>query len=373
MKTQPTTLVLALATALGTLAVSPVHALVMTTASVAFTGTNSVKDLEGGGSTTFLNAPLGTSSISQFNAATGVLMGATLNLTSTRTPTITVTAAANSGAPNDGNRTTSGTGNSIATLSAPGVNNAFGTILASGSCTGKQKTVGCTNTTSPGVTSANANLAVGAAGLSSYVGGSTITATRTSTLTATQSNLNTFFGEESTTYGVTWAGTIGATYDYKLHAAPSFDGSTQLTLDLDFGTVVLGSMTDMGFSIFNAAGDRVGLDLDSILASGDTSQLSTNLPGSFAGLGAGSDLGYLASFNASSLGPLAAAYILSFSDADVGEAASRLGGYTLTLNLTGNVVKPQTIGGPAGVPEPGMLALLGVGLFGLGMSRRKRH
>ena len=63
---------------------------------------------------------------------------------------------------------------------------------------------------------------------------------------------------------------------------------TQFTLDLDFGDLHQGdAASDLAFSIFNAAGDRVGLDLDSILGSGDKTQFFTTLT-TFRGLGAGS-------------------------------------------------------------------------------------
>jgi len=365
MKFQPTPLALALAAALGTAVVLPAQALQITTSATGFDNSASVTDAEGGSATTINNASLGSVSLDQFDSTVGVLMGTTLNLTSTRTQTITVTAVG-SGKSSD-NQTTTGTGSSDANISAAGVNSTFSTISANGSCTGT-KAAGCTSTTSPAATTTNASL-VAAGSLDSYVGGGTVLATLTApTLTATQ-GVGAFPGAESTTYSVKWEGDVSATYDYLLHAKGSFDGTSQLTLDLDFGTFYLGDpATDLGFSIFNASGDRVGLDLDSILGSGDTTKLFTNL-GLFAGLGAGSSKTFLASFDTSSLGLFSASYTLGLSDADVGASSSRFNNYSLTLNLKGEVRERQS----NGIPEPGILGLLGIGLLGLAMGRRQRR
>jgi hypothetical protein len=183
-------------------------------------------------------------------------------------------------------------------------------------------------------------------------------------MSVTASNSN--YTSTSATYTLAWGGKLTASYDYLLHSGPSFDGSTtQLTLDLDLGTFVVGDSASLGFDVFNLTGDRVGLDLDGIQGSGDTSALTTDLA-AFLGLAAGASNGYLAFLDTSAEGAFAATYILSLSDADVGAASSR-SNYFLTLNLTGNVVAPTA------VPEPATLTLLGLGLLGLGWRHRRSH
>lgn len=148
-----------------------------------------------------------------------------------------------------------------------------------------------------------------------------------------------------------------------------------LTLDLDFGTVFLGDVADMDFSIYNLAPvtgspiDRVGLDLDTF--DPFPVPFSFNLS-TFYGLASGSNNIYTASMNTSTLGEFKATYHLYFSDEDVGASSSRFSYqdhplmFQLTLNLSGRVE-------PIPVPEPGALTLLGIGLLGLPFARRRRR
>jgi hypothetical protein len=370
MKLQPTPLAMALAAALGSLAALPASAaLTTTTASVAFSNSASVTDPEGGAATTNDGASLGSSLIQQFDANLGVLLGTTLNLSSTRTQTITVAATGDSKAKSSA--TTTGSGSSTAALSAPGVvDGALGSISANGSCSGT-KQAGCSSTTSPAATPTDLSAAVAAASLDSYVGASTVLVTRSSPQLSATQGAGQFPGAESTKYSVTWAGSLSAEYEYLMHAAASFDGASQLSLDLDFGSVVQGSsVAPLDFSLFNAAGERVGLDLDGITPTGDSGVLSTDLA-LFGALGAGASQGFQAYFDTSTLGSYSASYALSLSDANVGAAASRFSGFSLTLNLSGTVIAQQQP--PTnGVPEPAMLGLVGVGLLGLGIGRRRR-
>ena len=125
MKIRFSTLALAVATTLGTLGALPAQALQITTSSVNFTGSASVTDTQGGGSTSNSNANLGTSPLTQFDSSLGVLTGTTLNLTSTRTQTTLVTSTNGANTGGDDNVTSNGTGTSNARLVAPGVNKLF--------------------------------------------------------------------------------------------------------------------------------------------------------------------------------------------------------------------------------------------------------
>jgi hypothetical protein len=248
------------------------------------------------------------------------------------------------------------------------LSNTFSSLTQADTCAEKIKS-DCTGTASSSSSDTNWVGSVSSAGLNGFVGTGSISVTReAATLTARQVN-DAFTGVESTTSTVTWAGSLSATYEYLLHADPTFGvGGSSLTLD--FGSVVQGaSVKPQGFSIVNAAGDRVDLDLDGFSSTGDVSQLFADLAGFSGTLAAGSSAGFFASFDTTSLGSFMSSYTLNLSDADVGAASSRAS-YTMTLNLKGNVVAArQAVSND--VPEPGMLALASIGLLGLALTRRR--
>lgn len=127
-------------------------------------------------------------------------------------------------------------------------------------------------------------------------------------------------------------------FDVLDHATPSFaSAASQESLSFDFGSVAAGAAASpFSFEIFNVENSvdfTAALDLDSIVGSGDTSILSTDLS-EFSELQAGQNNGFTADFDTSVVGGFSATYLLSFSDQDLpGEAA--LG--NLTLMLTGEV------------------------------------
>ncbi len=134
-------------------------------------------------------------------------------------------------------------------------------------------------------------------------------------------------------------GILGQTVNVDVldHAEASFaSGTDQDLLTIDFGSVSIGDVAEVGFDIFNlqqTLGYTADLDLDAILGSVDTDVLTTNL-GSFAGLAAGSPNSFIASFDTSTAGSYSATYTITLSDEDIlGEASQQL-----SLQLIGTVL-----------------------------------
>ena len=132
----------------------------------------------------------------------------------------------------------------------------------------------------------------------------------------------------SATATLAWSGNLTATYTYIDHAYASFNDALAYNdeLTLDFGSVQKGSLVSpLGFDIFNLEGESTGLDFTGISASsGDTSTLTTDLPGSFQDLAAGDFLSFLAFFDTSNAGSFNARYTLNFRDTiGIGASGSR--------------------------------------------------
>lgn len=359
------------------LAVSGVSqaALTTTTGPIAFSGSAQVTATGGQvASATNSNngAAIANIALSQFNASNGVLTGVNLQLDSNRIQVIDGFGNKNNGP----GRTVSGSGTSNALLSASGVTANFapdltqagtGCDLAHGptgsvSCSwGPDTADAVTTDTTVGADEQNLNDYVGAGSVNASLSLPTLSATSTMSATMGQPGSG-----SNATYTVDWSGTLQADYSYLLHALASFDGSSEInSLALDFGNVAQNSIASLNFGLFNLANaDRIGLDLDGVIGSGDTGAFDTGLI-AFADLAQSGSQSFIANLLTANTGAFSAQYLLNLSDADLGASSTR-GNYQLTLNLTGNVVA-------APVPVPGAIWLFGSALLGLlSVNRRKQ-
>ena len=189
-----------------------------------------------------------------------------------------------------------------------------------------------------------------------------------STAPGSADSLTSFLGSQ--TPDAAGSFTHSLAYTYAPHAIASFE-SGQTTTTWRFPVagnveVELGDLFTLDLNIFNLGLiGGVGLDLDGFKPKSGSGLSMTDLE-LFEGLERGASRNVTASFRADELGSHEMMFLLLLSDEDVGFATSR-GSYELELTVFANVVDN---GNGNTVPEPGVLALLGIGLFGLAVRRR---
>jgi len=316
-----------------------------------------------------------TPTLGQFNAATGVLTGATLQLNSTRTATVSGTASKSMGPSRTANFNATVPASGGSTFAATGITTqTFGTIAANTSCSlsmGMGSSCAPTTGTSGAQTTNTTAQSVTAGSLNNYVGSSNVSGINLSSNLSSNISGTSTLSAGSANAALTWAGSVTANYTYLLHADASFNGSSDLnSLTLDFGTVFQNSAaTNLAFSIFNLAdSNRISLDLDSVVGSGNTSVFNDGLA-SFLSLAQGSSNIFNASLLTSTVGTFSAQYLINLSDADIGASSTRQN-QQLTLNLVGNVAAIDNV---AAVPVPASVWLFNSALLGLlGLMRRKQ-
>jgi hypothetical protein len=377
-------LLLASAAALAFLAASPASAtLIQTQGPVAFSGSDFITVTRNGGpgsASGSKSSTYATNSLPQFNTSNGVLTGAKVTVTGSRSQTANISASGGLKHAQDAHLSATGTN---ANFSAPGISYSFNNDFDISGNAGRCKEDGvpflCPRTVGPIVKLTSGSASTN--NLNAYAGNGNISVSVSGDLGATalidptaHTGGNAPYTTASVTNTINWSGTMSVEYDYLAHANPSFSAITdQDILNLDFGTVLQGSGPySQNFALTNLwstliASDTVGLDLDSI--TGPNSPFSLTGGGIFSNLGAGLTSGLFGlSFDTTNIGDFTDQILLSLSDYDAGVGMAN---YLLTINLHGIVEQPEPP--TPSVPEPATLALLATGLLAMGGINRRKH
>lgn len=197
---------------------------------VSFSDSISITDTKAStGANSDANALYGTNSFTAFDPNLGVLTRTIVDIASSRTHSITGTRIGSSG-------TATGSGNSAPRLELPSGTSTFSSSSLSSSCNGTSVPCPYDRT----VTASGINTSIDITDpvtLNAYVGaGSSFNISRVASISATSGGTAT---NSTTTYSVTWSGEITTSFEYLLHAAPSFAADSDLqALTLDFGSVL---------------------------------------------------------------------------------------------------------------------------------------
>lgn len=305
--------------------------------------------------------------LSKFDAATGILMGARVNVNIPYTVSLVVTG------PGSGSRTVDATSSVSASVSfGGGLLNTPVFALAEG-CNGGDCANASSNNTITQTGTLSGSVAATAGNLATFLNSdpgsmslSTVVNAANTSITATGAGLTTARATTTVVAGNLVAGNnnYSLVYDYLKFSSPSFtSGSVTTSQPLDFGTVSnRGGPVNLNFSLFNLGDiNTAGVELYQINGPGNAMFSTSASP--FLNLAAGQSNVFSMTLNPLNLGFANGVYTFLMRDHAPGGAGIRQ--YELTLNLIANVFDP--------VPEPAswLTMMLGFGLTGAIARRRK--
>jgi hypothetical protein len=366
---------LTMVSASAAMAVTPLTTTVSTTA-VAANSAALTASTTGVSTTKTVNGTVAASNVTvgQFNTATGILVGATVNVNTAVNSTVVVTGTV----PANGNgRRVDASTSLTGTVSTAGVT--FGStptpLAVTHFCSGNNCTASASNQTRSVAGTIVGTSAVPLANLSAYAGTGTVAFTRSATgsstaTTSTNASVGTADGLFTFGGATTASNVYSISYDYVNFANPSFNGlTTQTALTLDFGSLHLNSgPVTLNFKLFNIGNiNSAGLSLTAIGRSTNNLNFTTTATTFTNGLDGGNSLNYSMTFNPSVIGAANDIFTFILKDYAAGGAGVGAKQYSLAATVIANVT------GIAPAPEPATWSMFVIGFGVIGASLRRRR